>query len=380
MSGSDATSCDVSGVREWDECRRDHIGHRATLAEPCEDGQQPRRAQRRPPNRVYQDSSWISSEALLTGVGEMTMHTIETDGRPVPAPAREGVSPFMPSAELRLHIEAQLEAATLELFPFPHLIIKNFFPDTVYKNIQTYNLFNKNKGQAWITKSRMLLNRNTTPYDHRMQINFHKSEAYEATQEERGFWDTVIQAFIADDWFPQIVYKKFPHYFDIRFGELASKGTLWPKLKKQLFLQRHEPNYYIGPHTDIATRIFTCIFSFASRPGFEAYGTQLLRHKDPMARCWGDSHYGFEDFTVEKTAEYAPNNFLLFFKTRQSFHAVKTILEAVPNQRWGMQFQCYEPRGGLFRELSRPELMSDGNSTTLGRAANWARDLVERVR
>ena len=61
---------------------------------------------------------------------------------------------------------------------------------------------------------------------------------------------------------------------------------------------------------------------------------------------------------VTKTAPYQPNNLLLFFKTRQTFHSVKAIDATVPNQRYGMQFQLYEPPRGLFRDLSEPELMT----------------------
>jgi hypothetical protein len=83
--------------------------------------------------------------------------------------------------------------------------------------------------------------------------------------------------------------------------------------RKELFLQRHEIGYHIGPHTDIPTRVFTCIFSFAERPGFERFGTELLAHKDRMVRCWGNDHYDMSDFVVRKVAEYKPNNFFLFF-------------------------------------------------------------------
>jgi hypothetical protein len=256
----------------------------------------------------------------------------------------------------------------LKLFPFPHLIINRFFPEKVYEQILKYNLFLRNPGHPWMSKTMMALKKSRTPYDHRMQINFHKKDqTYEATPEAREFWENIRSTFLDDDWFPQIVYAKFPTYFDIRFGDVAPNGELWTRLRKELFLQRHEPNYNIGPHTDIATRVFTCIFSFADRVGFEEYGTQLLKHRDAFARCWGDAHYGFEDFRVERTAEYSPNNFLLFFKTRQSFHAVKTITDDVPNQRYGMQFQCYEPRGGVFRDLSRPDIMVDNHATRTGK-------------
>jgi hypothetical protein len=107
----------------------------------------------------------------------------------------------------------------------------------------------------------------------------------------------------------------------------------------------------------VGTRVFTCIFSFAEREGFEEYGTELLAHKDKLVRCWGNDHYKPDDFVVKKIAPYKPNNFLLFFKTRQSFHSVKAITNDVPNQRYGMQFQFYEPAGGVFKDLSVPDLM-----------------------
>jgi hypothetical protein len=80
-------------------------------------------------------------------------------------------------------------------------------------------------------------------------------------------------------------------------------------------------------------------------------------HRNPLVRCWGNDHHKPDDFVVRKVAPYRPNNFLLFFKTRQSFHAVKAIDATVPNQRYGMQFQLYEPPRGLFQDLSEPDLM-----------------------
>lgn len=270
---------------------------------------------------------------------------------------------------LREAIAAKLASSKLEMFPFPHLIIEDFFPGPLYRKILDYNLFRKNRGQPWVRRYVMPFMKGSTPYDHRTQINFHKDEPYEAEEEERRFWNGIRETFISDNWFVKLVYEKFPAYFDIRFGEIAAKGDLWPLLRRELFLQQHEPDYAIGPHTDIATRVFTCIFSFAEKPGFEEFGTQLLTHRDPLVRCWGDAHYRSDDFTVARTAEYRPNNFLLFFKTRQSFHAVKTIAPEIPNARYGMQLQCYEPRGGLFRDLSRPDLMEDHHFTLMGRLA-----------
>jgi len=197
-----------------------------------------------------------------------------------------------------------------------------------------------------------------TPYYARKQINFHNNDLFEAPAEQQTFWKELQQVFMTDNWFEKTVMQKYPDYFRLRFGDLVDAPDFFPLFNREMFLQRHEPGYYIGPHTDIATRVFTCIFSFAARPGFEEFGTELLAHKDRLARCWGNDHYKPEDFTVEKLAPYKPNNFLLFFKTRHSFHAVRDITNDVPNQRYGMQFQFYEPSGGLMRDLSVPDLMA----------------------
>ncbi|HEY3494128.1 MAG TPA: hypothetical protein VGK73_05555 [Polyangiaceae bacterium] len=281
--------------------------------------------------------------------------------------------------EVRAHIEAKLRAATLDLSPLPHIIIEDFFPADVYCSILDYNLFQFNAGREWISKNMRRLRRLTTPYDHRKQINFHSGEPYTSPPEAKAFWDEMQSVFLGDSWFPKLVYEKFPTYFQLRFGDAADGEDLWQKLRTELFLQRHEPDYYIGPHTDISTRVFTCIFSFADRPGFEEFGTQLLRHKEPMTRCWGDKHYGFDDFETVKLAPYKPNNFLLFFKTRHSFHAVKTVSREVPNQRYGMQFQLYEPHGGVFRDLSRPNLMRVQYENWLGKLAGPVRSVVRTI-
>ena len=258
----------------------------------------------------------------------------------------------MNASEIRRHIEMRLAGAHVDLYPYPHLIVENFFPPAVFDDMLRLNLFKKSPGVDWIARAHMAKTGNTTPYDHRKQINFHDNRGFAAGDDEVGFWQEIKKTFLGDTWFPKLVYGLFPEYFAIRFGEAVFLDAFWDKFRPELFLQRHEPNYYIGPHTDIGTRVFTVIFSLADRPGFEEFGTQILRHKDPFVRSLGRTHHGFEDFELIKTAPYKPNNFLLFFKTSQSFHAVKTITPDVPNERYGMQYQFYEPQGGVFREIS----------------------------
>jgi hypothetical protein len=256
-------------------------------------------------------------------------------------------------AALREHIAARFAAAEIEHSPFPHLVIADFFPPGVYAEILRSNPFRRVRGSEWLPPEESANVSARTPYYARKQIDLKDGDLGEAAP----FWAELRACFLDDDWFARLVVAKYEPYFRLRFGELLDDADFFALMRTQLFLQRHEPGFHIGAHTDLPTRIFTCIFAFAEREGFEGYGTELLAHKDRLVRCWGTDHHDRDDFVVRKVVPYRPNSFLLFFKTRQSFHAVPAIDEHVPNQRYGMQYQFHEPEHGVFRDLSAPALM-----------------------
>jgi hypothetical protein len=258
---------------------------------------------------------------------------------------------------LRRHIEAQFAGAELHHSPFPHVVVSDFFPADVYADILRFNPFRANAGAQWLPPNASSNVSARTPYFARKQIDLGTGVLFDGPPAATAFWTRIRDAFLAGNWFERLVFAKHETYFRLRFGDLVDDDDFFSLMCTQLFLQRHDPGFHIGPHTDLPTRIFTCIFSFADRDGYEEYGTQLLAHEDRLVRCWGKDHYSPEDFVVRKLVPYRPNNFLLFFKTRQSFHSVAAIDDTVPNQRYGMQFQFHEPQGGVFRDLSEPELM-----------------------
>ncbi len=279
--------------------------------------------------------------------------------------------------EIRRHIEQRFAETDLKRSPFPYLVIENFFPQAVFDKIIANNPFQYDVGKAWISKQRAALTQNKTPYYLRNQINFYEGQAFDSPDVTKAFWNEIQKVFLQDHWFVNLVYRKFPEYFDLRFGDFFTPEN-YDRFECQMFLQSHQKAYFIGPHTDIATRIFTCIFAYADRPGFEQYGTQIMKPKDPSQRCWGDFHHKPEDFEIVDLAPYKPNNFLLFFKTRQSFHAVPEITPDVPNGRYGMQFQFYEPEGGVLKDLSRNDLFTARHENGLGKIFNLARKLKKR--
>jgi hypothetical protein len=74
----------------------------------------------------------------------------------------------------------------------------------------------------------------------------------------------------------------------------------------------------LGPHTDRADKILSCVFYIDDNP--DAAGTHLLRPKDP--NFVPDSrHYSYEPFDIVKTLEYKMNKMIAWPVTPQSFHA-----------------------------------------------------------
>ena len=258
---------------------------------------------------------------------------------------------------LRRHIAKRIGDARLEHSPFPHLVVTEFFPPDVYAEIMRLNPFRETPGVEWLPRDASSNVSARTPYHARKQVDLRAPEIPAATPEAASFWRGIRDSLTGEDWFARLIVAQFPDYFRLRFGDLLDAADFYALMQTQLFLQRHEPGFAIGPHTDLPTRVFTCIFSFAESDGFEAFGTQLLAHKDRLVRCWGADHYAPGDFVVRKLVPYRPNGFLLFFKTRHSFHAVAPVTDEVPNQRYGMQFQFHEPPGGVFTDLSVPDLM-----------------------
>lgn len=268
------------------------------------------------------------------------------------------------AGSLRRHIQRRLEGSEVQHSPFPHIVVGDFFPADVYADILRLNPFRDHAGAEWLPREESSNVSARTPYHARKQIDLVSNPFAGAPAGAAEFWADLRDTFLAGSWFARLVFATYEEYFRLRFGDLVDDEDFFSLMRTDMFLQRHEPGFHIGPHTDLPTRIFTCIFAFAERDGFDRYGTQLLAHKDRLVRCWGKDHYTPEDFVVRKLVPYRPNNFLLFFKTRHSFHSVAAVDQDVPNQRYGMQFQFHEPPGGVFRDLSVPHLMHFPRITT----------------
>lgn len=263
---------------------------------------------------------------------------------------------------VRGHFERRLEAAELVRRPFPHLIVTDALPTALYREAIAVNPFVDDPGRpfgdpAWTD---LLVFEHT--YDRRFQLDLDPDHR----EVDVGPWSTIGDAFADPSWLGPVLRRRHPEYFEFRFGDIdaierdGSTAGFWSRLHTRAFLQRHEPGFRLDAHTDIPTRIATCIFSLPVEPGHEDAGTRLLEPLDPRWRCTGNSHHPIDGFRVVTIAPYAPNTCLVFFKTRDSWHSVPPEAATVPGGRFGMQVQLYEPDEGAVLDLSAPDLVRNG--------------------
>jgi hypothetical protein len=108
-----------------------------------------------------------------------------------------------------------------------------------------------------------------------------------------------------------------------RFGGEAS----WPEVSVEAQLIRHRAGYFLGPHSDLYTKLVVLLFYLAPDDGLAHLGTSLYRPKEPGFVCPDSKHYPFDDFVKVKTAPYKRNSVLAFMRSDRSFHGLEPLSE-----------------------------------------------------
>lgn len=264
---------------------------------------------------------------------------------------------------IRQHFESRLAAAELVMLPFPHLLLTEVLPESVYAEVLRGNPFRKATGKAFGDEPWAKRLRFKTTYDKRFQFDLSPDRSVLSD----GPWGRLGAAFSDLNWLGPVLQRRFPDYFSLRFGDISRIDEFWGRLNSDVFLQRLDPGYRLDAHTDLPTRVATCIFSFATTDGYERCGTQLLVPKNPLWRCWGNLHHPLDGFDVAQVAPYKPNAALVFFKTRHAWHSVGTEAASAPDGRFGMQVQVSEAGHGTLIDLSEPDLLRNRQLLPAGR-------------
>lgn len=215
------------------------------------------------------------------------------------------------------HVIGRLRASEVVLEPFPHYYLENVFPEPYYQSLLGHlpqstvyeNLFD-------VTTLKL------DHFRHRDQRDFSEGWTSALSEEHRAFWDRF------DEWFlgpalARAVLESFPEQLHERFGDEES----WPAVSVESQLIRHRAGYFLGPHSDLHTKLAVLLIYLAPDESARHLGTSLYRPKDRHFSCPDSVHYPFEDFVRVKTAPYQPNSLLAFLRSDISFHGVEPLTE-----------------------------------------------------
>lgn len=215
------------------------------------------------------------------------------------------------------HVVDRLRASELILEPYPHYYLENVFPDDYYQTLLSHlpestiyqNLFE-------VTDLKF------DHFRHRDQRDLNEGWTEALPHEIKDFWDCFDEWFLGPD-LAGAVLDSFAEPLRARFGEEKS----WPAVSVESQLIRHRAGYFLGPHSDLHTKLVVLLLYLAPDRSAEHLGTSLYRPKHPGFTCPNSTHYSFEDFDRVKTAPYRPNSLLAFFRSDVSFHGLDPLSE-----------------------------------------------------
>jgi hypothetical protein len=140
--------------------------------------------------------------------------------------------------------------------------------------------------------------------------------------ELRRFWEEFNTWFLSPE-LAQAVLDSFAEPMQSRFGNKAR----WPAVSVETQLIRHKAGYFLGPHTDLSSKLVVLLIYLAPDDNHQQMGTSVYRPKKSGFVCPDSAHYPFEDFVRVKTAPYRPNSLLAFERSDRSFHGVEPLVE-----------------------------------------------------
>lgn len=219
------------------------------------------------------------------------------------------------SSDARLHVLYKAANAPINAFPFPHIYVRDVFPEDYYRQlraalppVETY-------------KSLRALGRVGPTYsDKRFVIPITRENSQAMTEPFCSFWAGLADWMLAE--FGSVMLAKFEPFLQQRFGNDMSQ-----QFYNELLLIQDWTTYSLGPHTDTPRKALSFLFYLPADDSLARLGTSIYMPKQPGFLCTGGPHHPFEMFDRMLTMPYLPNTLFAFVKTHNSFHGVEPITE-----------------------------------------------------
>ena len=206
------------------------------------------------------------------------------------------------------HFISRLRSARVEQDPFPHYFVEHVFPEDYYRELLR-NLPPSDVYENLYEVTDLKLDH----FRHRDQRDMNHGWTDRLTAEQKIFWESFNQWFLSEQ-LAQAVMKSFG-------------WETWPAVSVESQFIRHRAGYFLGPHSDLYTKLVVLLLYLAPDDKAEHLGTSLYRPKQAGFSCPDSKHYAFEDFVRVKTLPYRPNSLLAFVRSDISFHGLEPLSE-----------------------------------------------------
>jgi hypothetical protein len=221
------------------------------------------------------------------------------------------------SASPLTHVIERLRASEVVPEPFPHYYLEHVFPDDFYRE-----LLGHLPGSAAYQNLFEITTLKLDHFRHRDQRDMGDGWTKDLTGELKEFWERFNEWFLG----PELARAVLASFAESLRGRLGGEES-WPPVSVESQLIRHRAGYFLGPHSDLHTKLVVLLIYLAPDESAAHLGTSIYRPKDPGFTCPNSAHYPFEEFVRVKTAPYKPNSMLAFVRSDVSFHGVEPLSE-----------------------------------------------------
>ncbi|HEY2964057.1 MAG TPA: hypothetical protein VGJ37_16675 [Pyrinomonadaceae bacterium] len=215
------------------------------------------------------------------------------------------------------HLVDRLREAKVDTDPFPHYYLENVFPDQYYEELLRHL-----PGSSVYENLYEVTDLKLDHFRHRYQRDMNEGWTTALPPQLQSFWNSFNQWFLSPE-LAQAVLESFAGPLQPRIGDRGS----WPTVSMEAQFIRHRAGYFLGPHSDLYTKLVVLLVYLAPNASSERLGTSLYRPKAAGFSCPDSKHYPFEDFVRVKTAPYKPNSLLAFVRSDISFHGLEPLTE-----------------------------------------------------
>ena len=216
------------------------------------------------------------------------------------------------------HLIGRLRGVKVDTDPFPHYYVEGVLPEDYYQELLRHL-----PGSDVYENLYEVTDLKLDHFRHRYQRDLNEGWTNALAPELQTFWNSFNEWFLS----PQLADAFLESFAEALRPRIGAREA-WPEVSVEAQFIRHRAGYFLGPHSDLYTKLVVVLLYLAPDARAERLGTSLYRPKQAGFSCPDSKHYPFEDFIRVKTAPYRPNSLLAFVRSDVSFHGLEPLTEA----------------------------------------------------